>query len=491
MLAGVLALSPACAGPTPSARVQNGIDLPAPASQPAQPSAERLDVADKGESYAISAKSLIPLVFNLQPDIKSSYQRYRSEEARYDFFYTSHDSLTPQLRVSNTFDESRADETVARDLDHTVTVSLEKKFFDTTEMDVGLGYRTTAEDQAIGNQPFVSANMRYPLWASRERLERSSEEIFRRNELNDAQLAFIQQVRHRLRRAMFHFFDAIYFGRLTDQQRHWREDVAALLPRLDEVSDRDTASDRRRIEAEINRVGAEERTSAGWTAIQKARLKSALGLPFHARIELDENHFNPFTGLNHQEVLQLGLEADPEIATLRNAMRSAEVELDLARRGRWDVALLAGGESGLEGRGEDEGISDWSVSVGFEVGAVDSRVTGSLIRQAQANIARFAQAILARENAIFEDTLEPVVRIQTLGESRDQLIENLPRYEADYEAGIAAYLAGTLNIDDLLKRRENLFGQQRQIADQIRIIGFNVAELCEATGKFFELINGE
>ena len=491
VLAGVLALLPACAGPTPSVRVQNGLDLPTPASQPVEPGADRLDVTDQGEHYTLSAKSLIPLVFSLQPDIKSSYQRFKSEGARYDFFYTARDSLTPQLSVSNTLDESRADETVARDRDHAVTLSLEKKFFDTTEMDVGVGYRTAAGDQAVGNHPFVSANVRYPLWASRERLERSSEEVFRRNELNDAQLAFIQQVRNRLRNATFRFYDAIYFSRLTDRQQRWREDTEALLRRLEEVSGRDTTADRRRIEAEVNRVGAEERTSAGWAAIQKTKLKSALGLPFHARIELQEDGFNPFAGLSHQEVLRLGLQADPEIATLRNAMRNAEVELDLARRGQWDVALLFGGESNLEGRGEDESVSDWSVSVGLEVGAVDSRVTGSLTRQAQANIARFAHAILARENAIFEETLEPAVRIRTLGESRDQLIENLPRYEADYEAGIAEYLTGTLNIDDLLKRRENLFAQQQQIADQIRNIGFNVAELCEATGKFFELINGE
>ena len=189
----------------------------------------------------------------------------------------------------------------------------------------------------------------------------------------------------------------------------------------------------------------------------------------------------------------MSIDTDPEILTLRNEVRNAEVQLDLARRGQWDVALLLGGESALEGGGESNTISDWSVNVGFEVSRVDHRVTDSLTRQAQANILRFSEAIAARENDIFVDTLEPIIRIETLGASRDELRANLPRFEADYQTGMDDYFAGTLNIDDLLKRRETLWNQQDEVARLTRLVGANVAELCSATGKFFELLdeNGE
>ncbi|MFQ5414143.1 MAG: hypothetical protein ACE5E6_06755, partial [Phycisphaerae bacterium] len=75
-------------------------------------------------------------------------------------------------------------------------------------------------------------------------------------------------------------------------------------------------------------------------------------------------------------------------------------------------------------------------------------MTDSLMRQAQANIARFKQAIAARENAIFVDTLEPLIRIETVGASRADLIANLPRFVEDYETGLRDYDAGHLNIDD-------------------------------------------
>lgn len=143
----------------------------------------------------------------------------------------------------------------------------------------------------------------------------------------------------------------------------------------------------------------------------------------------------------------------------------------------------------MEGGGERDGESDWSVSVGFDVRAVDARVTDSLIQQAQSNIARFDQAIASRENDVYVDTFEPLLRIETLGQSRDELISNLPRYQADYDNGITEYLAGNLNIDDLLTRREDLHEQEVEISHLIFMVAANVSELCAATGKFFELLN--
>ena len=67
---------------------------------------------------------------------------------------------------------------------------------------------------------------------------------------------------------------------------------------------------------------------------------------------------------------------------------------------------------------------------------------------------------------------------------------DLGRFEEDYATGVGEYLAGRLNIDDLLKRRELLFEQTEQIAFLNFIVGANVAELCTATGKFFKLLNG-
>lgn len=480
-----------CSGMMPSSRLQTAVDLPIPESALTVPSSERLFGQSDGEKYPISPRSLIALAFSLQPDIKSSFGRFKSEESRYDFFYTSRDSLTPRLRLRNEFEEFRVGKSTTREREHTVEVSLEKRFFDTTELNVGVGYDTQDLDDDIGNHAFLSADLRYPLWASREKLERASEDIFRRNELDDTQLAYIQEVRRRLQDALFRFHDVDNLRRTVENYTSWLHELESLASKLDGVKGRNVTNDRRRLDAERARVGANRRNVAGRYQIQQARLKAAIGLPFHVDLQLVDEPFNPFQDSSHEELLRLSIETDPEIATLRNAVRNSEVQLDLAKRGRWDIALLLSGSSNLEGRGGDEGTSDWTMSIGLDISAVDARVTDSLTRQAQANINRFRQAMAARENTIFTDTLEPLVRIDTLGTSREELIKNLPRYANDYISGVAAYLAGTLNIDDLLKRRENLFDQENEISRLTFLVGANVAELCSATGKFFELLNGD
>ncbi len=452
------------------------------------PEPGRLSREDRGEVQRLTPITLIRTAFDRQPDIKSSYQRFKSEEARYDFFVVSRDSLTPRVTSSNTYSEERGDETVNRHRDHALELAVEKQFFDTTELDMGVGLRADAENEAIGYRPFASARLRYPLWVSRRKLERTSEEIFRRNELNDAQLGYIEQVRHRLQRSLFSFYRVIDLQRELVHRSAWRDDILGILERLDAVADRNVSTDRSRIEAELTSILAQIRENNGWLEIQRERLKAACGLPFHTKIELVNGPFNPFADDTHEELLQLSIETDPEIATLRNEERNAQVQLDLARRGRWDVALLLSGNSSLEGAGEAEGESGWSASFGIDVSAVDPRVTESLIRQAEARIERFRQAIVAREDDIFVETLEPIVRLDTVSKSRDELMGNLPRYQDDFRTGLDEYVAGTLNVDDLLKRREDLYGQQQEISRLTFLLGANVAELCSATGKFFELL---
>jgi len=478
-----------CMGPMPSEHLSRKVTLPVPRSAAQPPPPDRLSREDRGEKYVLSPLAVISLAFDLRPDIKSSFQTFKSEEARYDFFYVSRDSFTPRLSIANTFDESRENNLTTRERDHKATLSAKKDFFDTTSMEIGLGFDAEATDSAIGEQPFGFAKLRYPLWGSRKKLERTSEDIFRQNELNDAQLSYIQQTRSRLRQALFKFNEVVYLEKQLVNSRRWKGDLEELAERITASNDRALHADRERLTAEITKVGASIRNQTGWYDIQLARLRSFCGLPFHAELEVVDEPFNPFEGATHEELLAVSLETDPEIATLSNSVRNAEVQLDLARRGKWDVALIVGGESDFEGMGEDEGVSDWGVSAGFDVSAVDPRVTESLTRQAQASIARFRQAIAARENAIFTDTLEPAVRIETLGASRDELAENLPRYQADYSEGVQEYLARDLNIDDLIERRADLYTQENEVARLTYLVSLNVAELCAATGKFFELLN--
>lgn len=207
-------LTTGCGGTLPSSNVQQRAFLPVPPStdrvtQEAEsvPSAERPRVR-------VSARSVIPTAFELHPDIKASYQRFRAEEARYDFFYVSRDTLTPRLQVVSSYEEEGSRSVTGRRIydrtsGHTLEAAIEKEFFDTTRIEVGTGVNSSRENGDDGYQPFVFAGLRYPLGGSRERLARTSEDIFRRNELDDAQLEYIDNVRERLSDALEQFYEVI------------------------------------------------------------------------------------------------------------------------------------------------------------------------------------------------------------------------------------------------------------------------------------------
>lgn len=442
----------------------------------------------------VSARSVIPTTFQRHPDIKASYQRFKAQEARYDFFYVSRDTLTPRIRAVSSYEEDSFRNTTGRRVydqvsRHTLEAGIEKRFFDTTRIEVGTGVDGSIDNSADGYQPFVFAELRYPLGGSRERLERTSEDIFRRNELDDAQLEYIDEVRDRLSNALEQFYEVIELDKRASGAEQWVSDLKQLDQLAAGIADRDTTNDRLRIQAELTDAAASVRNLRGRHEVELVRLKSAAGIDYLTEIEVDEVPFNPFLGKSHDEILALALETDPEIATLRNAASNAHVQFELAKKGKYDVVLTTGAETHALGGGTKDDEHSWSAFAGLELNFVDERVTSSLTGQALASILRFAQAIEARRREIYVSTFDPLIRIETLTTSRDELSENIERFRSDYQNGIDEYLDGSLNIDNLINRRRTLFSQEEEIAELTNAIGENVAELGAATGKFFEMLD--
>jgi len=507
LAAGAVGVAAGCAGlkgELPSQRVESGVAMPVPrggaagdiaaTSMPAatQPSDEQMPAPSASAHYVLDPLRVINLAFNNQPAIKQRYQSFKAEEARYDFFYTSRDSLTPGMRVFNRLAGERDPiDGQYRDREHVAELFVEKRFFNTSRLSFSTGYRVTGEqwtgEQA--NHPFVAGSLRYPLSASREALQRASEEIVRQNDLNDAKLEYLETVRTRLLWALFDYYGTIDVRDRLEMTRRWLHDLRTMTVEIREVTDRDVESDLQRVQAEVASVEADWRDLSGRLEVRLDELKSAIGLSFDSTLEVIEAPFNPFAGVSRERLLELSLATDPEIATLRNAVRNAQAQLDLARRGKWDAALIFSGESALEGDQGDQGRSYWQVSASVELRRVDERVTRSLERESLANIERSQQAIRARENNIYVGTLDPMIRMKTLTLNIKHLTGNLQRFQRNYEEGLARYRQGELNIDDLLSRRQELFHQQEEIINTKRRVGDAVAQLCSATGTFFDLIN--
>jgi len=492
-----------CAGTTPSQTVDSGLRMPVPQGQtytattrPAKarwPSATQPATSQPAEPthFVLVPMSIIRLTFDRQPAIKADYHAFKAEEARYDFFYTSRDAFTPGVRLSNELSGDRdPNDGKSRERNHEAELFMTKQFFDTSRLDLSAGYH--AGDEYWGgdrsSHSFVKGSLLYPLWTSRQALQRASEDIERQNDLRDAQLEYLQTVRFRIRESFFYYSGALRLGGRVDVNEQWLDDLRSLARRVQANQGPSSTEDLQRIEAEIETVDAEYRDFVGRRQVEVEALKGAIGLPFEASIDILDKPFNPFAGRPYDQVLAESIASDPEVAILNNAVRSAEAQLDLARRGKWDASLELAGESSLEGTQDDQGESSWNVSATALLSAVDPRITGSLEREALANIERNREAIRARKNEIHVEAIGPMVQLDTLRTNVVKLPRNLPRYVEDYQKGLDEYGRGALNIDDLLARRRTLAERQTEIVHARQDIVVNVALLCAATGKFFELV---
>jgi len=469
----------------------NGLSVPVPSDL-----AEKSRYAPPGKylprgeaKCVLTPLSVIRLTFERNPQIKRAYLNYAAEQARYDYIVATWTSLTPGFSISAGTDQSLdPDDEVSRTHSQEAKVFMDQNFLNTSRLRLSANLHNEEDDGLHASHPSISASLRYPLWGSREALARSSEQIFQQNRVNDAQLGYVQTVRWRLRLALAIYFGAVQLRQRADVAREMLEDLRSIAERIRAEGGPSAASDLQRLESEMTSVGTQVRNLQSRYQIELESLKAAIGLPFYVDLELVEEPFDPFGEVDREKLLQLSMQTDPEIATLKNAIKNAQVQLALARKGRLDIALLLSGSMDMRGTGQWTGKENWKADAGLEVRFVDSRVSDSLEREAAATVARFQQAMLARRNDIHVGTIEPLIQAQTLKSNIEDIRRNIDRYKNDYQTGLEAYFKGQMNIDDLIQRRRNLFNEKQDLILSKSRLGQRMADLASATGKFFELL---
>jgi hypothetical protein len=428
--------------------------------------------------------------FENSPRIRTAYQRYAAEQARYEYVIANWSSFTPGVALAPGISSSERDgDSATRRYTQKAQVFLDRNFLNTSRVRLsGDMLREDIDPEDYTMHPSLRGSLRYPLGASRESLVRTSEQIQYENRVNDTQMGYIKEVRAQLRYAVVVFFEALELRLRAEMQRQMLRDLEGLANRINASIAAKAKADLDRLQAEITSVGTRIRDTQSRYEIQVEQLKSITGLPFETEVYPLDEPFDPFGQIDREELLRLSTQSDPEIATLGNAVKSAEIQLDLARKGRIDIALLAGGGMDMAGTGRWTGRQEWSADAGVELRLVDPRISKSLEREAQSTISRLENSIQSRRNEIRVGTMEPLLLAQTLRRNIQDTRGNIERYSRDYQAGRRLYFGGKMDIDDLLRRRQNLFNEQQSLIASRTNLGQRMADLASATGKFFELL---
>lgn len=453
-----------------------------------QPLPTLKELAATTEPLTLNPVRVIRLTNAYYPYIKENYENKMSKEARYDFFIANLSAVSYGARVSGYKDVINNRWSRSRAYGWGPELYVEKKFFNSGEASLNVRYDYDNADGEFGSETQVGAYLEYPLFASREALERESEKIFWRNELNDANLEYFRSVREAINWALDAYFRTLEYQERIEYSKAYVASLRALHEKMLNTNDPAITKDCDKVLAKITSEQAEQETLIGRFNIDVQDLKSHMGLPFQCPIVMQIEEFNPFKGKTQDELMRISLETDPEIKVLRNAILSAEAELNLARRGKWDTSFFLRGDKTLGGAGSTEGEHGYSVGAGINLRHIDPRITKSMEREAQADIRRYESSIKGRENEIFVDTTDAIVNIETYGNKFRTLIENLPRYRSDYETGVTSYFNRQITIDELLQKRDDHYEQQRIIADSRESYFSNIADLCASTAQYLEYL---
>jgi outer membrane protein TolC len=503
-LAAALGLLAGCKAPLLT--TSNGVELPIPpgleragevrGAATCQPF--RSEYLAPGRSHLdLTPMRVIHLTFENAPRIRVAYLKYLSEKSRYDYILATWTSTTPGAAVGPGWERSvDITDTISNRQTQRVEVFLERNFLDTSRLRAFGGVLNEDDGDAHGFHPNFGGLFHFPLWVSRDALQRTSDQIFQQNRVNDAQLAYVREVRTLLSNMTGSFFGVLGIGQRVEARQHYVEDLEAILQRVQAAASRPAATqpattrspDAQRVQAEITTAVTGLRSEQSNYAIELDWMTSTMGLPHELEVALIEEPFDPFGDASHDELLALSLRTDPEIETLKNAVKDSQVQLALARKGRLDVAVDIGAAADLRGSGYWTGQTEYQANAALTVSFIDPRLSTSLAREASANIARYQQAIERRHKEVYVEAMEPMIKARSLRRNIPEIRRNLERYRQDFHIGLQDYFAGRMDIDDLLRRRQSLLDEEFDLINSKSALGGRMASLAGATGKYFELL---
>jgi outer membrane protein TolC len=433
---------------------------------------------------ALAPAEVIRFTAKYSPAIRSAYERKVTEEARYRFFIVSREAFSYGTALDYAYWRTHDNDTSDIDRNLVPNVFVRKEFYDTTATWLRVGYDLASSSDDHSGNAVVRAGVTVPLFASREALGRSNEKIYAQNKVNDASLEYYREVRGQIHESLEAFSQAMRAQEALRYQDDYIKDLKSILSVAESLKGRDITSDRGKIEATLATADAQRASNVQEFEVVKERLKTNMGIPFEAPLVIREEEFAPFGDESREQLEKVALQTDAEIKTLLNAVRSAQAELQLARKGKWDTSLFVEGGQEFFGNGDDQGDTSYGVTTGVSVTRIDNRILRTLEEIALASIRTYRNDLISRRRQIHANTTDAYSTLQSQTKEVRAREVNVPRYQKDFQDGLELYRAGTITVDELIKKRQDLYYEQSDIAWARHSAIGGTAELLTSTGRY-------
>jgi hypothetical protein len=398
---------------------------------------------------------IMKITFERNPGIASAAHKLESATYNFRLFEREYSQFIPfKMESKVTGAGNHVSDTVTGD----VSVGMEKEFFNGSSIVMDAGSGVVNNLGRSDQSEFVQAAVEFPLFSSNRKLSRIIKRTYEENELYDAQLSYVEEIRQVVLRSLEMYYDLISRVQSLDAVRRHKAILDSLLLKP-YVQDR--TMDRQQIQDEINTIQASIDTWLIEVSALKLELQTQMDLEQLDRFEIKTIPLNfdstmfygrEYIANGYEAVLQKALANDNAIKIMQKTMNAATEKKMLTDRGKWDI--LFGGALRYDHLGApmDNGPEhNTSVSSGIELRRYDRKMLDLTRLKAEADINSISAQIKSRENQVAAQ----IKRGKTEAESNLNLFRARSRNAASrwltFQAKLDNYLNGNEIVDNLLQ----------------------------------------
>ena len=449
----------------------------------------------------LNVENIIQLVFSRSASVTAAREDMLASQLGLEEFRRNLDRLEP-------FVETRADlsdfPNRSGAFGHQVeaVVGVQKETFEGAVLRTEVGgamSRFLIDHQMLSSGEFVEdgsgvlmrARFEAPFFGSRRRQNRVIAQAFQKSTARKAQLDYLDDYRNFVDNALSYYISIVYHERLVAAYRSYIDDLDALLAEnnLEDV-------DREVVESQ--KFAAEFQRDAYRTGGQETRtiLFAELAIPQDAEVELEKRPYRLSDyAVDAKDSTQLGeliaraRQNNPTFTVLADAIANTELQRQQAIDGSLDVTTyLEGTIFPLGSATFDDRLDGWSVGGGVVVRLNDRRVLTATRLKAEAEIRQFRAATEAEEILMRRRIAIETQGLVDLDEHRKKLDSTRRKQATVWSRQRAEYLAGRVNINQVLQARRDLRSTDVELAQNTYGSESRERRLKGALGVIYDVV---
>ncbi|MHC4397168.1 MAG: TolC family protein [Planctomycetota bacterium] len=447
---------------------------------------QRPEPSSSEAKSVINLESIIQLVFGQNPEVVSA--RYALEAAEFQFkdFERNLSQFTPLLfrsafeRNQRQFNEGQT---------HSTRVGMEKEFFDGSSIFTGVGHRGNFGDSDSGKGQFLETDITFPLFGSNTTLRRITMRSREENEMFNARLEYVDEIRDNIRMAQFNYIDLLTGSERKAKAIECMEDFKGLLA-IERVQSNPV--ERHQIETAIQSLQADILRYDDFLNSGLIRLRFYIG-----REELSLSEVNSFDlyaedyyGKSYlsrtvEELLAEANQNDIRIKVLENARKNSVEKKQLAEQGKWDVFVDLNAQYDLNGDGNLRDNNGYLMGVGLRITRIDQTLLNYSLGRAVAEINKYNTLIRTQRLRTKNQIDREWFMARNRRKQFEELFESVGSQRKVYLQKLKDYAEGKEIVDNLLDSRRQLMHTHISLTHGLEGYYSSIARLDHACGVYF------